>query len=126
MHLCTAAREERFRTAKETIMFAAGDYQIVITYRNTNYLWKDRAVDRSDMADTAISPTEHTMHCFVPHFWDRRSRPSRIERVTVTQQDHAFRLPWQLALDQATPSALSLDISLRYDAHAMLTSVAWA
>ena len=62
-------------------MFTSGDYQIAVTYRDSNYLWKDRAVDSMEMTETEVSPTERAVHCFVPNFWGRFSHPSRIERV---------------------------------------------
>lgn len=106
-------------------MFTSGDYQIVVTYRNSNYLWKDRAVDSIEMTETEVSPTERAIHCFVPNFWGRFSHPSRIERVMVTLQGRTFRLPWRAAMNIAAPSALSLDILLHYDDHEMPTSVTW-
>lgn len=106
-------------------MFTSGDYQIVVTYRDSNYLWKDRAVDSTEMTDTEVSPTERTIHCFVPTFWGRFSQPSRIERVMVTLQGFTFRLPWRTAMNLTAPSALSLDILLHYDSHEMPTGVTW-
>lgn len=106
-------------------MFTSGDYQIVVTYRNSNYLWKDRAVDSIEMTETEVSPTERAIHCFVPNFWGRFSHPSRIERVMVTLQGRTFRLPWRGAMNIAAPSALSLDILLHYDDHEMPTSMTW-
>ena len=76
-------------------MFVQGDCQIVVTYRDSNYLWKDHAVNQTDVTDTRVSPTERAIHCFAPDFWGRFAQPSRIERVMVTLQDHTFRLPWR-------------------------------
>jgi hypothetical protein len=107
-------------------MFAPGDYQIVVTYRDSNYMWKDRAVDRTDMIDSTLSPTERAIHCFVPNFWGRRrAHSSRIERVMVTLQGRTFRLSWRPENNLATPSALSMDIRLHHDGHAMLAGVTW-
>jgi len=106
-------------------MFTPGDYQIAVTYRDSNYLWKDRAVDSTEMTETEVSPTERAVHCFVPNFWGRLSQPSRIERVMVTLQGRTFRLPWRAAMNLAAPSALSLDILLHYDSHEMPLGVTW-
>jgi hypothetical protein len=121
----TRIREERPFPAKETIMFTSGDYQIAVTYRDSNYLWKDRAVDSMEMTETEVSPTERAVHCFIPNFWGRFSHPSRIERVMVTLQGHTFRLPWRAAMNLAAPSVLSVDILLHYDSHEMPTGVTW-
>ena len=106
-------------------MAATGDRQIVVTYRDSNFMWKDRAVDQTDTTETTVSPTEHDIHCFAPNFWGRFAQPSRIERVMVTQQGHTFRLPWRTEMNLATPSALSMNIQLHYDGHEMLTGVTW-
>lgn len=106
-------------------MFAPGDCLIVVTYRDSNYMWKDRALNRSDMTETVVSPIERIIHFFSPNFWRRFAQPSRIERVTVTEQGHAFRLSWKPEMNLATPSALSMDLRLHYDGHAMLTGVSW-
>lgn len=107
-------------------MFTSGDYQIVVTYRDSNYLWKDRAVNSMEITDTDINSTERAVHCFVPNFWGRFSQPSRIERVMVTLQGRTFRLPWRAAMNVAAPAALSLDILLHYDDHEMPTGVTWS
>jgi hypothetical protein len=125
VQLGTTKREEWLLSAKETTMFTSGDYQIVVTYRDSNYLWKDRAVNSTDMTDTEINPTERVVHCFTPNFWGRFSHPSCIERVMVTLKGHTFRLPWRAAMNLAVPSALSLDILLHYDGHEMPTGVTW-
>jgi hypothetical protein len=125
LRLGTTIREERPQSAKETTMFTSGDYQIVVTYRDSNYLWKDRAVDCTETSDTEVNPTERAIHCFAPNFWGRFSRPSRIERVIITSQGCSFRLPWRAAMNLAAPSALSLDILLHYDGHEMPTGVTW-
>jgi hypothetical protein len=106
-------------------MFAPGDCQIVVTYRNSNYLWKDRAVDPTDVTDTTLSPTERAIHCFAPDFWDRFSHPSRIECVMVTLQDRTFRLPWRSEMNPVAPEALSLDIQLHYNGRAIPSSATW-
>ena len=106
-------------------MVVQANCQIVVTYRDSNYMWKDRAVDQTDITETVVSPTERAIHCFAPHFWGHFAPPSRIERVTVTEQGHAFRLAWKPALNLTTPSALSMNIFLHYNGQAMLTDVAW-
>lgn len=98
---------------------------IVVTYRDSNYMWKDRALKETDITETAVTPAEHTIHYFVPNFWGPFAQPSRIERVTITQQGHTFRLTWEPEMDPATPSALSMDLCLHYDGHEMLTGVTW-
>ena len=42
--------------------------QIVVTYRDSNYMWKDRAVNEADMSEITMSPTEHEIHVFSPNF----------------------------------------------------------
>jgi hypothetical protein len=106
-------------------MFAPGTCQIVVTYRDTNCMWKDRAVNQTDMTETIVSPTETAIRCFSPDFWARFAQPSRIERVMVTQQGHTFRLPWRAEMNLATPSALSMDFHLHHNGHEMLTGVTW-
>jgi len=106
-------------------MFAPGDCLIVVTYRDSNYMWKDRALNAMDMTETVVSPTERTIHFSAPDFWGRFAQPSRIERVTVTQQGHTFRLAWMPEMASATSSALSMDLRLHYDGHEMLTGMTW-
>lgn len=106
-------------------MFAPGICQIVVTYRDSNFMWKDRAVTETDMTETIVSPTETAIHYFSPNFWGRFAQPSCIERVMVTQQGHTFRLPWRGQIHLATPSALSMDLHLHWDSHEMLTGVTW-
>jgi len=98
---------------------------IVVTYRDSNYMWKDRALNEKDITETVVTATEHTIHYLVPHFWGPFAQPSRIERVTITQQGHTFRLPWQAEMNPAAPSALSMDLRLHYDGHELLTGVTW-
>lgn len=106
-------------------MLVPGAYEIVVTYRDTNYLWHDRGIAQSDITDIAISPTERALHCFVPTFWDHFSQASRIERVIVTLQGYTFRLPWPAERRLDTPPALSLDILLQYDSHTLPTAATW-
>ncbi len=98
---------------------------IVVTYRDSNYMWKDRAVNQADVTETSVSPTESDVHYFAPNFWGPFAPPSRIERVMVMQQGHSFRLPWHAETNPATPAALSMDLRLHYDGHAILTGVTW-
>jgi hypothetical protein len=98
---------------------------IVVTYRDSNYMWKDRAINQADITEIVVTPTERAVHYFAPKFWGPFAQPSRIERVTVTQQGHTFRLPWHAEVHPAAPSALALDLRLPYAGHAMLTGVTW-
>ena len=106
-------------------MVGDANYLIVVTYRDSNYMWKDRAVNQADITETSDSPTERVVHYFAPNFWGPFAQPSRIERVMVTQQGHTFRLPWHAEVKPAPPSALSLDLCLHYDGQARLTGVTW-
>lgn len=106
-------------------MVVQANCQIVVAYRDSNYMWKDRALSQLDIAETVVSPTERAIHCFIPHFWGRFAQPSRIERVTITQQGHTFRLAWEPKMNLATPSAVSMNICLHYNGQSLLTGVTW-
>jgi hypothetical protein len=106
-------------------MIAPDTCQIVVTYRDSNYMWKDRSINQADMTEIRVSPTEHDIHIFSPNFWGQFAQPSRIEGVMVTQQGYTFRLPWRAEMSLATSSALSMDLCLHYDGHEVLTSATW-
>jgi hypothetical protein len=107
-------------------MFAPGDCQIVVTYRDGNLVWKDSPIEQADIVASAINATERAVHCFVPTFWSHIHHASRIEHVGVTAKGRTLQLPWPPNRDLAALPALSLDIRLHYDGRGLLTEVRWA
>lgn len=104
------------------------DYQITVTYRDGNFLWKDCSVAQAYVTDTAISPTEREVTCFVPNFWGAIPRFSHIEHVGYRVQGQIFQLPWPKTEESPTlmiPSALSMDVLLHFDPAGAPISVEW-
>jgi hypothetical protein len=104
--------------AKETAVFSpmAQTYcQIVVTYRDSNFVWKDRPLDQSEITETEVGTDERTMHCVIPNFWERAGRFSHVEHVGVTLNGHTTQLRWPPsgAIAESPPlPVLSMDIRL--------------
>jgi hypothetical protein len=119
------AEQHAIRT-KEANMFSESDYQIVVTYRDGNLVWKDRAVDQKDITATTVRPDEREVTCFIPTFWSSVPRSSRIEHVGITAKGRTFQLPWPPpALAPIAPPALAMRIRVHYKPDATPASVNW-
>lgn len=105
--------------AKETAVFppmAQTTCQIVVTYRDSNFVWKDRPLDQSEMTETKVGTDERTMHCVIPNFWENVGRFSHVEHVGVTLNGHTTHLRWpppRASAELPPRPALSMDIRLR-------------
>lgn len=119
--------------AKETAVFppmAQTDCQIVVTYRDSNFVWKDRALDQSDVTEARAGTDERTIHCFIPTFWETVGRFSHVEHVGVTLNGHTTQLRWppspRVAAEPPPLPALSMDIRLHRGAgDTTATEVSW-
>ena len=85
------------------------DDQIVVTYLDSNYLWKDYVVGPNDIVHRQISGSEQEISCDIPEFWSHISPTSHINHVGCTVNGQTFRLIWPpAALDHPTGAALTL------------------
>lgn len=115
-------------------MNAMRDYQVVVTYRDDNGVWKVRTVDEHDLKASHAGRGEEDLDCLVPTFWESVPRSTRIEHVAVhadfgvggVVHGRTFHLPWPPPSPDETPRpALAMHIRLRYAADDTPTSAAW-
>jgi hypothetical protein len=104
----------------------ASDDQMVVTYLDSNYLWKDYVVPPKDIVHRQTSVTDQEISCVVPDFWSHISPTSHIKHVRCTVQGQTFHLPWlPSARDSLASPALTLDLLLHEGLDKALTYVRW-
>jgi hypothetical protein len=102
------------------------DDQMVVTYLDSNYLWKDYVVPPKDIVHRQISVTDQEISCVVPDFWSHISPTSHIKHVRCTVQGQTFHLPWPpAARDSLAEAALTLRVLLHEGLEKALTYVRW-
>jgi len=107
-------------------MFPRSDDQVVITYRDSNFVWKDRALAPAFLTAREVSPTERWIDCFVPTFWGDVTHPARIQHVGVTTDGRTTELPWPPPETEQPPRpALAMHLRLRHAPGDAPSTVAW-
>jgi hypothetical protein len=103
-----------------------GDYQIVVTYRDGNGVWKVRSIAQEYLKSRETSPQEREVGCFIPSFWKSVPRVTRIVHVGFTERGRTVHPPWPPAeMDQPARPALAMDVRLRSDDGDSRTRVEW-
>ncbi|MGO8946502.1 MAG: hypothetical protein ACLQUY_02320 [Ktedonobacterales bacterium] len=89
------------------------DDRIVVTYLDSNYLWKDYVVEPRDAVHRRISVSEQEISCVIPEFWSHISPNSHIKHVGCTVNGQTFQLVWPpAALDLPDGAALTFHVLL--------------
>jgi hypothetical protein len=102
------------------------DDRVVVTYLDSNYLWKDYIVEPKDILHRQISVTDQEISCVIPEFWSHISRTSHIKHVGWTVNGETFQLPWPpSARDSLASPALSLQVQLHEGLDKALTYARW-
>jgi hypothetical protein len=100
--------------------------QMVVTYLDSNYLWKDYVVLPKDIVHRQISVTDQEISCVVPDFWSHISPTAHIKHVRYTVNGQTFHLPWPpAAQDSLASPALTLQVLLHEGLDKALTYVRW-
>jgi hypothetical protein len=104
----------------------ASDDQMVVTYLDGNYLWKDYVVLPKDIVRRQISVTEQEISCVIPEFWTHISHTSNIKHVRYTVHGQTFHLPWPpSAVSPPAEAALTLHVQLHEGLEKGLTYAWW-
>jgi hypothetical protein len=104
----------------------ASDDQMVVTYLDSNYLWKDYVVLPKDIVHRQVSVTDQEISCIVPNFWSHISPTSHIKHVRCTVQGQTFHLPWPPAAhDSLASPALTIQVLLHEGLDKGLTYARW-
>lgn len=90
------------------------DDHVVVTYLDSNFLWKDYIVEPKDVGHRQISATEQEISCVIPGFWSHISPTSLIKHVEWTVNGQTFQLVWPLAEpDPSDGAALTFNVLLQ-------------
>lgn len=104
----------------------ASDDQMVVTYLDSNYVWKDYVVEPKYLSERRISLTEQEISCVVPNFWSRIPPSAHIKHVRCTVKGETFQLPWPpSAQDPLASPALTLRVQLHAGLDKALTYATW-
>ena len=114
-------------------MYVQTDYQIIVTYRDGNLVWKDFVVDPQDVTARVVSPTERDVTCCVPTFWSSVPGVAHLKYVRITVDGRTLSLPWlppdagDRTFDRTSTASAELTLHLRLysDPDKAPTSVAW-
>jgi len=80
-------------------------YQVVVTYRDSNYVWKDRTIDPSDVTDRMLGPTERELTCVTSALWSGIPRSAQMRHLGVTIHNRTATLAWPPPVSPPSPKA---------------------
>ena len=104
----------------------APDDKMVVTYLDSNFVWKDYAIEPKYISERQISLTDQEISCVVPDFWSRIPPFAHIKHVRCTVKGETFQLPWPpSAQDPLASPALTLHVQLHDGLDRALTYVKW-
>ena len=106
-------------------MVVQADCLIVVTYRDSNYLWKDRAVNQTAITETCGQSDRAYYALFCPPFLG--SLRAAVAHRTRDGSQSKATLPTPLASRDESGHTISIvdDLRLHYEGQAMLTGVTW-
>ena len=104
----------------------ASDAQLVVTYLDSNYIWKDYVIEQKYLSERQISLTEQEISCVVPDFWSHIPSSAHIKHVRCTVNGETFQLPWPpSAEDPLASPTVSLHVQLHDGLEKALTYAKW-
>jgi hypothetical protein len=100
--------------------------QMVVTYLDSNYIWKDYTIEPKCISERQISLTDQEISCIVPDFWSRIPPSAHIKHVRCTVNGETFQLPWPpSAQDPLASPTLTLQVQLHDGLDKALTYAKW-
>jgi hypothetical protein len=104
----------------------APDDQMVVTYLDSNYVWKDYVVEPKYLSERQISLTEQEISCVVPNFWSRIPPSAHIKHVRCTVKGKTFQMLWPpSAQDHLASPALTLYVHVHDGLDKAPTYASW-
>jgi hypothetical protein len=99
---------------------------VVVTYLDSNHVWKDYVVEPKDVVRRQIGLTEQEISCVVPNFWSHIPSSAHIKHVRCTVNGETFQLPWPpSAEDPLASPTLTLHVQLHDGLEKALTYAKW-
>ena len=100
--------------------------QMVVTYLDSNYVWKDYIIEPKCISERQISLTDQEISCIDPDFWSRVPSSAHIKHVRCTVNGETFQLPWPpSSRDPYASPALTLHVQLHDGLDKALTYAKW-
>jgi hypothetical protein len=104
----------------------APEDQLVVTYLDSNYVWKDYTIEPKYISVRQLSLTEREISCAVPDFWSRIPPSAHIKHVRCTVKGKTFHLPWPpSAQDPLASPELTLHVQLHAGLDQAPTYATW-
>jgi hypothetical protein len=99
---------------------------VVVTYLDSNYVWKDYVIEPQYLSERQISLAEQEISCVVPDFWSHIPSSAHIQHVRCTVNGETFQLPWPPpAQDPLASPTVTLHVQLHDGLERALTYAKW-